>query len=548
MPEPNSVIRFYKDIPLDEKYNHTLYFGNVVAQTSYFSSHIYKQFGNLSYQRVNANSFKIEEPADNLYNCNYIAFQNTNYGNKWFYAFIQEVNYINDVTTEIVYLIDVMQTYFFDVTLLPSFIDREHSATDVVGDNIVPENIDVGEYFDGPMIQTNLFNNYTLACIAPINWEASPTPIFDEWTTTKITNNFCAMNNWYYSETDETLILAFLQEDLQRIASARDASVEDVYAIYLIPMPFVDCTKGDKEHLPSNSVYKDITFTDHKPTLVGGYEPRNKKLLTYPYTFFTVTTMDTTNTYKYEYFNTQNITFRIFANLTSNSSYRCSPTFYKGESLNVEEGLILDNFPMLPWASRTFADWLSRNRTKIAINGISDVANNIASSGGYGKVKAGSQMLTPKTGVISAKGAKMMSKGYNEMFSSAINCGETLANIMGNISSQVGVPNELHGSTDGSLEIAMGYKDFIYKQKYINPIMAEIIDDYFDMYGYSTKEIKVPNRNVRPHWTYTKTIGCVIRGNAPSSVLKDIATIYDNGITFWRNASEVGNYSLNNSI
>ena len=72
------------------------------------------------------------------------------------------------------------------------------------------------------------------------------------------------------------------------------------------------------------------------------------------------------------------------------------------------------------------------------------------------------------------------------------------------------------------------------------------IDDYFNMYGYAIHRCKIPNRNVRPHWTYTKTIGCCIVGSLPSDSAKHICDIYNAGITFWKNGSEVGQYQLDN--
>ena len=77
---------------------------------------------------------------------------------------------------------------------------------------------------------------------------------------------------------------------------------------------------------------------------------------------------------------------------------------------------------------------------------------------------------------------------------------------------------------------------------------AKVIDDYFDMYGYATRSVKVPNRSARPHWNYVKTNGCVLSGNAPADDVRKICSIYDDGITFWKNPSEVGNYSLDNSL
>ena len=66
------------------------------------------------------------------------------------------------------------------------------------------------------------------------------------------------------------------------------------------------------------------------------------------------------------------------------------------------------------------------------------------------------------------------------------------------------------------------------------------------MYGYKTNRVKVPNIHARQRWTYTKTIGCNVKGECPVKHLEKIISIFDNGITFWVNPSEVGNYSLAN--
>jgi hypothetical protein len=67
------------------------------------------------------------------------------------------------------------------------------------------------------------------------------------------------------------------------------------------------------------------------------------------------------------------------------------------------------------------------------------------------------------------------------------------------------------------------------------------------MYGYAQHIRKVPNRAVRPHWTYTKTIGCCVKGSVPADDMASICAIYDKGITFWKNGDEVGNYNLPNA-
>lgn len=96
--------------------------------------------------------------------------------------------------------------------------------------------------------------------------------------------------------------------------------------------------------------------------------------------------------------------------------------------------------------------------------------------------------------------------------------------------------------------IVRSTQDFYYFQIHLKEQYARVIDDYFDLYGYATKRVKTPNISSRPHWNYTKTIGCnVVSVNCNNNDVTAIKNIFDNGITFWKNADEIGNYSLDNS-
>lgn len=49
-------------------------------------------------------------------------------GNKWFYAFITNMTYVNDNRTDITITTDVFQTWQFDINFKESFIEREMIA------------------------------------------------------------------------------------------------------------------------------------------------------------------------------------------------------------------------------------------------------------------------------------------------------------------------------------------------------------------------------------------------------------------------------------
>ena len=108
-------------------------------------------------------------------------------------------------------------------------------------------------------------------------------------------------------------------------------------------------------------------------------------------------------------------------------------------------------------------------------------------------------------------------------------------------------PATSKGSPATDLQYSANEKRFHILKKCITKNYAMMLDSYFDMYGYAVKQHGVPNMNARPHWTYVKTIGCSVGGNIPADDARDIETIFDNGIRFWKDHTEIGNYSLNNA-
>lgn len=89
---------------------------------------------------------------------NYIAFQNPDYSNKWFFAWIDEVNYKGDNNTEIVYTVDSWSTWFDYWNAQTCFVIREHVDNDTIGANTVSEGLDTGEYICSSIQSVNEMN------------------------------------------------------------------------------------------------------------------------------------------------------------------------------------------------------------------------------------------------------------------------------------------------------------------------------------------------------------------------------------------------------
>lgn len=109
------------------------------------------------------------------------------------------------------------------------------------------------------------------------------------------------------------------------------------------------------------------------------------------------------------------------------------------------------------------------------------------------------------------------------------------------------VPTNLHGAMmNDSWNGANNLVGFTIWERSIKREYAEMIDQYFDKYGYAQRKMYTPNLLNRPHWSYLQTVGCNIKGNINNSDLIAIKGIYDNGVTTWDSLENVGNYSLTN--
>ena len=120
---PNSNITLLK-VPLELSNKNQLTFSSRQAQFNYFNSLTKIELENATYQRKEG-VIRFPELIDNLYEYNYVMYQNESYSDKWFYAFITNMRYLNDNVTEISITTDVFQTWQFDLEFKQSFVERE---------------------------------------------------------------------------------------------------------------------------------------------------------------------------------------------------------------------------------------------------------------------------------------------------------------------------------------------------------------------------------------------------------------------------------------
>lgn len=122
--QPDTNIKLLK-VPLEISNKNQLTFASKQEQYNYFNSLPKIENDECNYQRKD-NVIMFPAHIDSIIEYNYVMYQNNNYTNKWFYAFITNMEYENNGTTRITIATDVFQTWQFDLNWKQSFIEREH--------------------------------------------------------------------------------------------------------------------------------------------------------------------------------------------------------------------------------------------------------------------------------------------------------------------------------------------------------------------------------------------------------------------------------------
>ena len=141
----NSEIILCKNIKLDKNYVNVLnYTEEQMLNLCRNENNIIAYATDYSFIRPQ-NSIFVGFTYEQCLHANYIAFQNKDYSNKWFFAFIDEVIYKSNKNTEIRFTVDVWSTWFNNWTASPCFIEREHVNDDSIGANTINENLSIEE-------------------------------------------------------------------------------------------------------------------------------------------------------------------------------------------------------------------------------------------------------------------------------------------------------------------------------------------------------------------------------------------------------------------
>lgn len=533
---PQSSIQLL-NTPLTADQENQLTFASLTAQVNYFGGLPHLALDNCTYQRKD-NIIRFEGNVDTLRKYNYVRYKNSQFGDKWFYAFITKMEYVNENMTYIYIKTDVWQTWCFDLTLENSFIEREHVSDDSIGAHTMPEGLEYGNYVINKT-QDFFFSDRvnTMLCLQvtdfPSNAGIDATDL-----PTRIYNGI--PSGCYYICVPSTNYVGI---DKWISAYNADGKQDAIISIFPLPFEFLGAPTWQEATQLTNNIYSptylipyslanthfDVSAVINKPTAFQGYTPKNNKLFTSPYCYFYFST-NTGSTIEYHFEDFMgNPTFHVDGAVSPGGEYKVYPINLMNQATTYDAyayGISLSSLPLGSWNTDFFNNWKALNFDALQIQNRMEVTQ--ATFQGMEQLFSLNLVGAAATG---------------------FNIADKIALAENQIKVAQKLPDQARGDTASqSLTYSLNKADGTFYVMTIKGEYAAMIDRYFTMYGYKVNELKTPNINSRSNWNYIKTIGMNLKGDLPQDDLIELKQIFDRGCTFWHNPNTFLNYSFDNSI
>lgn len=510
-PRFNTQLGFCAGIPWDRSYRHLRRFNSSEERLEFVASKQVFSYGDISYIRpFDPKPIRVEFPQEQLAQCNYLYFNN-NPGEHYF-AFITDISYLADGTSEVSFELDWWTTYQFQLQIKPCMVEREHVSDDSIGRHTYPEGLELGP----TRIEQETFDDLGGMCtILASTMDYMTHKAFAGNTVNNVYTGLGYYNSLVGSM--ESLIQEFITEGLQ----------DAIVLLYMAPKRAVTSEYPDAP----DSYFR----VNPNMTTINGYAPKNKKLFCYPYHYLTVhNNAGSSNDYRFELWSKTSpgidpmpsgYYFYDDCSYVTMSEAIAVPMGYDGVDKNYGQSLMLNNFPQCAFAGDTFRTWWAQNKSVFTYN---------QAKQGIGGVISG--VMAALSGNVSGV--------VNSMFSVAD------ATLGAELEKErvAALPDSFKGTAQAASIMARNGKvGFTFQEMAITAEYARKIDDYFTMFGYKIMRLKAPDLTSRANWNFVKTIGAEVYGNVPEFVITQFVQRLDTGVWFWH-TNDVGNFALNNPI
>jgi hypothetical protein len=562
---PDGTIYLIGGVLIDNSYEHTYSFENIATQLSYFQSKAtHTVLEDYTFLRKNS-SIKISKNFEDLWDVNYCLYRNESTG-KWIFNFVTDKKYLNEGATELIIETDVLQTYLFDYTFKPSFIDREHqdrwdSNEDPIL-NYVAENITYGDEY----IKTNEIKVvesavkwFLVTAVDDLEWnpitgsdpvQTVPTPyyfylipyvsgedlgvaIYDESGNAlidggslylKLGDNADVISVAYipylpFTVTIDDDYAGGISGSDYQITASNDEIVpyqfeNDAQSPYIFKVIGRDTYNRLSRSLQTIDRYEDYTLPSTFTTGINRNSDYESKLLTFPYFFYHLTDYQSQPLIiKNEYLDGEDFDIMVTQLLSHAPKTKYYIDEYKEETNGKYASVVNNTVNDLPLLSDAYQDYLLQNKasaqTGIATSLLSGaVALGVGfATGGVGWALAGG-VATSAFSNISREMAKQ----------------KDIQNVPDSVRSQGN--NIGFDMVDDNIHVRLVRYEITDEYK-------KIVGDFFAMYGYKCNELKTPDLDSRYYYNYIKAIGANITGNIDMFDLTRIKQVFNDGVTIW---------------
>jgi hypothetical protein len=594
VPLSGTNIRLLTGVPFSNDYKNTRWFDTKEAQTNYFlsKSTTYTNTQH-TFQRIEGRNFvRVKQNIDMLWGTNYIMFQNSNYNTNWFYGFVTKLEYVQADTTDVHFEIDVFQTWKFDMNFKPSFVVREHRPLwETNGDpvvNTIDEGLFYGSEYDTISVQKITPWDDDLLFLVIVSKETlhqEPSAI------TPNTNGMPQPLSYYihpFKKSQGALSLKIdgasqILDDMNTVLSGimkADKAVNNVVSLYVTeyfgknPISYDGTTLNldgfafqsvqivDNTTTVGNTIYvKNIFEYEVLSKDIGykynGYTTTDEsKLYMYPYT---VTILDDLKgnriELKNEYIKNENLVLDIRGSLgTENKIAYMVDSYRKGSNLtddqkdiaNYESALINNSPNDISILSDYLSAYLQGNRNTIANQRSAAVFQGTIGAMTNGTIGMAQSIFHSPVGwrgnPLGVMGAGLeVAKGVGDSI-------VQLQGIQAKVRDVDNTPaNMVKMGGNSAFDFGNNFTGIYVIKKQITAEYKKKLEDFFNMFGYKTNEVKVPNFHTRTSWNYVQTNNCTILGNMNGEDLQELKEVFDKGITIWH-TDDVGNYALENGV
>jgi len=550
------------NVPWDSSYKH-IYYEGMMDKAGRILPLLSLQTTNYTYIREDSN-IRVPYNADSLYGINYCMYKNDG---MWFCAFVNSITYVSNNTALLHLQEDVWHTWGENLVWRPCLIEREHVNSDNLGEWRAPE---PAMELEDVTLTVQRFTQLAYGAIVVgvnaiphLKYPLSGGTIFDQHTESDFDGSDPVAGGFYNALYSGAAYYGFTSSEMTYLSNFLNnlnlcGAAESICCMFMVPEGFL---QTDSDHRVTDYALGGTDGGFSAPQYHSdGYIPRNKKCLTYPYAFASITDYSGGEmAVKYEDCNTWGeVRYKFQQGLDPTAQIMCTLMDYMDQSLNFAYAMPVSQNPQCSWVYSAYQNWVAQNSSAISLKtgmnilgvmvGTTVAAAGAAlffAGGGFGVPVIGAGGFLEELGVssLSATGAGIAAGGA-KTFGSAVS---NQAGLVNTIDVQKKKPNHVVGqSSCNSLQgIARNEGGFVCHG--LDRQSAERLDAFFDVFGYQIDKVKAPNVTGRPSWNYVKTVGADMVGGIPADRLSIINGCLDGGITFWH-VPAVGNYGLNNQI